>query len=40
MRRFFIGLAPGSAAGLAMSRIPKVKEAMTKGQKKIKQLTK
>ncbi len=40
MRRFIIGLALGATAGLAISRIPKVNSALTKGQKKIKQLTK
>lgn len=40
MRRFIFGLAVGSMVGLAFSRIPKVKSAMAKGQKKIKELTK
>lgn len=40
MRRFIAGLAIGAAAGLAASRIPKVKQAMAKGQKKVKELAK
>lgn len=40
MRRFLTGLAIGTVAGLAASSFPKVKQAMTKGRKKIKELTK
>ena len=40
MRRFLTGLALGAAAGLAVGRLPKVKQAITKGRKKIKELTK
>ena len=40
MRNFIIGLALGATAGLAMSQIPKVKQAVAKGQKKVKELTK
>ena len=39
MRRFLTGLAIGAVTGLAVSRIPKVKQAMAKGQKKVKELT-
>ena len=40
MRRFLTGLALGAATGLALGGIPKVKQAVTKGRKKIKELTK
>lgn len=40
MRRFLTGLALGAATGLVLGRIPKVKQAMAKGHKKVKELTK
>ncbi len=40
MRRFLTGLVIGAAAGLTASSFPKVKQAMTKGRKRIKDLTK
>ncbi len=40
MRRLLIGMALGTTAGLLVAGLPKVKGAMTKGKKKIKELTK
>ena len=40
MKKLLIGLALGTAVGMAVSEMPQVKELMNKGKKKVKNLSK
>lgn len=40
MKKFAIGIALGAAAGLILSEVPCVKNALEKGKKKIEKMTK
>lgn len=40
MRKLLIGMALGAAAGMILSEMPAVKEFMSKGKKKVKNITK
>ncbi len=40
MKQLLIGIALGTAVGMAVSEMPAVKEMLSKGKKKVKDLTK
>lgn len=40
MKKLLIGLALGAAVGMVVSEIPQVQQALNKGKKKVKDMTK
>ena len=40
MKKLLIGLAVGAAVGMVVSELPKVRQALDKGKKKVKNMTK